>query len=226
MELFRGDCGNLTSIACDNNGGSSFFSSAFVSANAGETFLVRVWEEGNNNFGDFNICVFTSPPVANNDCSSATILSVQNGSCTTQTLATNEQSTSSGLGNCTIGEGATANDVWFTFEATTDAIYTIETSTAGSSLNTVMEVFKGNCGNLISIACNDNANNSTVFSKITIDANTREDIFIRIWENGNNSFGDFNICVFSTPEVSNNHCANAIALPIQAGSCTDYHYSY
>ena len=157
---------------------------------------------------------------ANDNCANATVLTIQANTCTTQTVGTNVAATNDNLGDCTTDNGDTAGDVWFTFTTTEDLIYVIETTDAGGITDPVMEVFTGNdCSNLTAVDCDDNGG-PAAFTKFITQAGASTTFFIRVWESGNNDFGDFNICVRSHPLPTNDACANATALTVQEGSCT------
>ncbi|MFK8101084.1 MAG: gliding motility-associated C-terminal domain-containing protein [Saprospiraceae bacterium] len=100
MAVYSGTCGSLTLISCDDNGGTGSMPSITVDDGcsfelAGATIWVRVWENGNDDFGTFDICVqAVNPPVpstatgcgvygpASNTCCDAVILNESlNGFC-------------------------------------------------------------------------------------------------------------------------------------------------
>ena len=64
LQVFSGACGSLVNVGCVNatgNGGTETFSSTSLSTNT--TYRVRVYHFGNGaNNGNFDICVFISPP--------------------------------------------------------------------------------------------------------------------------------------------------------------------
>ncbi|MEL6864196.1 MAG: hypothetical protein AAFP19_07255 [Bacteroidota bacterium] len=77
MAVYSGsNCGSLTLVACDDNSGGGDMPSIRVEdgcnfADAGATFWVRVWENGNDNNGTFDLCARTVSPVLPNgvvDC--------------------------------------------------------------------------------------------------------------------------------------------------------------
>ena len=62
LAVYSGNCGALTLIDCDDDGGLGLFSLVIATGlTAGETYYAAVWEYGNNAFGDFNICVYEPP---------------------------------------------------------------------------------------------------------------------------------------------------------------------
>ena len=49
-----------------------------------------------------------------------------------------------------------ANDVWFSFTAVTPGIVTVSTC-ANATFDTVLQIFSGNCGSLVSVGCDDDS---------------------------------------------------------------------
>ncbi|MEM8906224.1 MAG: hypothetical protein AAGD05_00130, partial [Bacteroidota bacterium] len=71
MAVYEGmDCSNLVLVACDDNSGGGMNPSLRIDdgchfENVGATYWVRVWENGNNDNGTFDLCAYaTSAPVA------------------------------------------------------------------------------------------------------------------------------------------------------------------
>jgi hypothetical protein len=74
MATYTGSCGSLSLLSCDDDGGTGLFPQIQETGLApGSTVWVRVWEYGNDNFGDFNICATDAgASTANQDCNTAT----------------------------------------------------------------------------------------------------------------------------------------------------------
>ncbi len=166
----------------------------------GNTYYLRVygWYSGNSSATtEFDVCVKVPPsPPANDDCANAVALTVNN-TCTPVT-ATNEGATDSGVGTpgCSYYNGG---DVWFSVVVPSDGAVTIETSSvSGSSVSdTGMAVYEGSCGSLTEIACDDDSG-SGYFSKIDLTGRTAgETLYVRVFEYGNNSFGEFGVCAYN-----------------------------
>ncbi len=64
LAVYSGDdCGNLTLLSCDDNSGGGNnalvrISDGCLFENLGETYWIRVWENGNNNNGAYSICAY------------------------------------------------------------------------------------------------------------------------------------------------------------------------
>lgn len=67
MAIYRGTCNNLQLIVCAATGSSNGGSMPKIDRSGltvGDTIWIRVWEEGNNDFGTFRICASSpTPPV-------------------------------------------------------------------------------------------------------------------------------------------------------------------
>ena len=167
-------------------------------------------------FFSFSILLAQDPP-ANNTYQTATTLTVQDGSCNSQTQgdlahATNSNGSdySSNYINGTYGVNAYA-DVWFKATVPSSGKLTIETSAVlGSTLeDTVLVVYTLSGDTLTEIDCDDDGGAIT-FSKVELTgqvANT--EIYVMVVEYSdqsgynyglNRNLGPFNICAFD-PET-------------------------
>lgn len=77
MAIYSGTCNSLTLISCNDDGSANGFMPS-ITANGltpGSTIYIRFWEYGNDNNGDFSICVEQITPCAtvstNSSCASA-----------------------------------------------------------------------------------------------------------------------------------------------------------
>ncbi len=149
------------------------------------------------------------PALANDDCSGAIPLTLGADACDTPTVVDNSFAHDSGQAtpSCASYSGS---DVWFSVTVPTSGSVTIESSAvAGSSLSdTGMAAYSGTCGSLTEIACADDINYpSNAFSKIELTGQTTGDVlYVRVWEYGNNAFGEFNVCAWdpSASAISEN----------------------
>lgn len=142
-------------------------------------------------------------PPANDLCSGATALTVDANTCTTMTMGDNSFATDSGevSPTCASYQGG---DVWFAVTVPASGEISIETSTVTSSnvSDTGLAVYSGTCGSLTQIECNDDGG-ASFFSKIELTGQNPGDVlYVRVWEYGNNRFGQFNICAWDPSPVS------------------------
>lgn len=140
---------------------------------------------------------------ATDACNSATALNVFDTSCGTPTLLDNTNVPDSGIPSpgCANYYGG---DLWLSIVVPTSGVVSVATSSQAGSLvnNTGLAIYSGDCNNLSLIECNDNARPGTGFSQIDLTGQTAgSTLYVRTFENGNNSFGEFNICAWD-PSVS------------------------
>jgi hypothetical protein len=177
-------------------------------------FFPFVWKLNAASIKENNIVV--APP-ANDECASATALTVNtNFLCTTVTAGTVAEATDSGITSTSSCPGASNadNDVWFKFVAT-DTSHKIELlNITGTNLDLYYMVFdggvSGDCNAMTAIFCG--SSNPGTPSSLT-PGNT---YFINVFTNafGDNANTTFDICVGSTPAAppSNDDCAGAEAI--------------
>ena len=69
IALYKGSCNGLTLLACENTQGPGEWGEmSFVGLTPNDTIFIRVWDENNNDQGDFNICVTNNPIVTPPSC--------------------------------------------------------------------------------------------------------------------------------------------------------------
>ncbi len=171
----------------------------------GTNVTFTVTSDDNNTFTATNNIQYYCPP-ANDDCTSATVLGVDPTTCSTPIVGTNVGASDSGIPfpSCSSAYAyGTGGDVWFSVTVPASGSVSIETSqVSGSSVgDTVMAAYSGDCSNLVEIGCDDDGGPG-LFSKIELTGQTAgEVLYIRVYEYGNNSFGEFNICAWD-PDAS------------------------
>ena len=177
--------GVLIEIGCNDIGGAGYFSKVELSGQAENTeiyvMVVSVKQvEGYEGeyLGPFNICAFdpdAPPPPANNTYQTATALTVQPVSCSTQTQGDLTNATNSNdsdySSSCIWAYGNNPNipyaDVWYKATVPSSGKLTIETSLVSGSVldNTVIVAYTLSEGVLTEIDCN-NEGGAVYFSKI------------------------------------------------------------
>ena len=183
-------CGG-NEIDCQNNSSTKIFSGL----TAGNTYILQVWHD-NFNAGEFNIAIEKTPNAPINDiCSGAVVLPVTN-SCSPMSVS-NLNTTDSGVPSPSCGYYQ-GGDLWFSVTIPSSGSVSVETSQIANSAvsDTGMAAYEGDCSNLTLLECNDDIDypNNT-FSQIQLTGRTPgEIVYFRIWEYGNDSFGDIGIC--------------------------------
>jgi hypothetical protein len=180
----------------------------------GQTYYLQVWLDDFNS-GDFNIVLESLPsPPSNNDCANAIDL-IPDTTCN-PVYSSNFGATDSGVPapSCANYQGG---DLWFTVTVPSGGNIIVETSAgnSGNVTDTGMAVYEGDCNNLNEIDCDDD-DGSGLFSKIILSGRTPgEVLYIRVWEYGNNSYGEIGICAtIPPPPPSNDTCSNPINLTV------------
>jgi gliding motility-associated-like protein len=224
VQLFSGPCNLLTTISCMDN--TNMGQTETIYANnltIGATYRVRIYHyfTGGGSPNTFTICITTPPPPpANDNCSAATALTV-NSSCIYSNATSLNASQS--LAGCT---GTADDDVWFSFVATS-SVHTI-TVDPSAGMDAVVQLYSGNCGNLTSITCMDNAflNGNEIINAVGLTAGNT--YYIRVYDYYSNTGGaPFQICVTgSTPPVPpNDNPCGAIQLPAVTSACNYLNFS-
>ncbi|MGX7666981.1 GEVED domain-containing protein [Flavobacterium pedocola] len=191
FQSFSGSCAGLTDLGCTNaTTGFTAETATLSGLTIGNTYYVRVFSAANGSGqGTFNICITT--PIANDNCSGATAITVNtNGSCTLTTSGTSVTATQSQAG-CA---GTADDDVWFSFVAANTAQDI--TVTPGTMSDVVFQVFSGTCGTLSSMGCIDATLGSSAESASATGLTVGATYYIRVYSysNGTNQ-GTFTVCV-------------------------------
>ena len=141
-QIFSGTCGSLVSVKC-----SDPESSTTTGLTTGETYYVRVHTYSTGNSTSFNICLRTPRPVPVNDlCSNAIALS-----CGQTLSGYTDSSTSDSAPTCNTFTN-TSPGVWYTFTGNGG---TATISLCGSTFDTKLSVYTGNCAGLTCVTAND-----------------------------------------------------------------------
>jgi gliding motility-associated-like protein len=171
MALYSGSCSSPTFIECDDDGepgdGIIMPHIYHTGLTPGQTYYIRVWEYGNNNNGEFGLCV-TSPD--NDDCVNAQQICDLNGygGVTSSAYTIDTPDNMCGIGDpnsptpgCVFGTGYTGtspvqidNNSWLQFTAnSTTAELFVEISSCQNGNGMQMQIFEGtNCSNFIPVS--------------------------------------------------------------------------
>lgn len=221
--------GPFTLVECDNHDSgndSGMPLLALTGQTLGSTLYIMMWDNGNNQFGDYLLCATDNTAPANDEPCNATVLPV-GASCTFTSSNLNYATNSSDystipLNTCGDGTGH-EQDIWFT--ATIPPIGTIEFNTdniAGSFSNSMLEIYTGpDCNNLTSAGCFDDGSPYGVQMSIGYVSGTPGDqVWFRVWEKWGDGQGAGNVDVCAVeqypcganPIFLNDFCANPATL--------------
>jgi len=199
LQIFSGNCSNLTSAGCsDNAGAGSPEDISIAGISNGTQCYARVYGR-NGTSGNFFIKI-TSPPL-NDNCSTAGEL-IPNMS---QMAKTVDATQSAPPGSC---GGTSDDDVWFTFvkASNMDSIVV----TPDFSFNPVLEIRSAPCSSSVAISC-QHTGGRVKLPVSQLSPNTR--YFVRVYSHSG-AAGNFSIRLFqSTGAIPpNDQCSNAEAI--------------
>ncbi len=141
-------------------------------------------------------------PPANDDPCGATLLTVST-TCSYTTSSNINATNTSGVPNPPCG-GYAGKDVWFKAVAPASGYLTIDCDPVPGSFNDgAMAAYKGSCGNLTYLACNDDYQGNGTMPHLALSGLTGGDtIFVRFWKYSGNGTGQFKICMFEPPYLT------------------------
>ncbi len=210
-----GSCPSLTmtELSCADAGSTNpSMPKITVTQPAGTTIFIRFWGWGGE-VGTFGICVTANIPPANNECTNAQALTVNNNLLCGVVAAgtTNNATQSTTLPNPTCATtNAWDDDVWYSFVAT-GVIHRVSLlNVAGTSTAMNITVYSGTCAALTQVGC---INGNTLDVSGLTTGNT---YYVRVFTNVTGTpSATFNICVGTPPPPpSNDECVNATVLTV------------
>ena len=203
IELFSGTCGNLTSLGC-NDDTCGLHSSVTANVTVGNLYYIRVGGYGGAS-GTFDLTLTGCN--AADECTGAIPLRLGANGPYTNALAT----TSATSWTCGFNTG---NDIWLQYQVGFPAVVTFDTCSPNGTVDTVMQVFDGSCGNLNLLGCNDDMGTaacpaSGLRSRVSVTVSAPTTLFVRV--GGYNGLtGRFDVNVGQAP--NNDDCATAITV--------------
>jgi hypothetical protein len=156
-------------------------------------------------------------PIVNDLCGGAISVACNGGPYTGSTAT----ATSDNMPLCGYStDNQVARGVWYVFEGNGDLV---TASLCGSSYDTRLNIYSGDCGSLTCIAGNDdNAGACGAFSlqsQVSFPTVAGEDYYILVHGYVATSFGNYTLNITCeaacSPATSNDNCANALTLTIQ-----------
>jgi gliding motility-associated-like protein len=216
LHVMTGSCGNLSTLACENDGGTGVTETIhFSNLIIGNSYKIRLYHFGlGSGTGSFSICVSNlSPAPSNNSCGNALPI-VPQLNCTFS-LFNNTAATQS-IPGCS---GNADDDVWFLFSAT-QATHTIIVDPI-SSIDPVLQVFSGTCGNLIPLNCVDNNGLNGSEQLLLTGLIPGQQYRFRVYDFYGGEYGQFQVCVSgnSPTAVMNDEPCSAFQLPDVSTEC-------
>jgi large repetitive protein len=226
--LYDGACpATTTAFACDN---AFAFGSGYRIVDGltvGNTYYLRVWMAGSNNYGTMNLCVQEVPaPPSNNECTGAIGLTVNPfGNACTSTVAVNTTGATPSTPATPCGGQEYNDDVWYQFTATSASVMIrasnalLTTSSGNASLG--FALYEAACPSATAaFACDGNFMFGNGYQ--IVDGLTPGNVYyLRIWASGINNYASFNLCVQQVPAApANDECVNAVGLTMNPYGAT------
>ncbi len=215
--------GTLTLLACNDDINFPFnnMSSMDLSGlTVGNTIFVRVWENGNNAVGAFNICAEILSVLPNEPCTAEALTVGSACNYTNQTNVGATRTTSVGTPGCggfttTGGAGNQSKDVWFSFVAPANGRVVIQ-SNSGTLTDGAMALYSssnGLCtGAMTMLApCDDDGGSGLMPLLVHTSLTPGTTYWLRYWGYGN-ATGTFQLCIFSPTGMRPEDCMGGYTL--------------
>lgn len=177
----------------------------------GQVYYIRIYTAGvaAGDYINFNLCIKTPPPPAENeDCSTAMpIVANVGGQCISFGSGNLIEAGASGVANTCIGNAD--DDVWFSFEAISTQHFINILNVEGTTTNLNHAVYSSDCSNLNLLYCS--AANSLASTNTGFVVGTT--YYVRVWSNANTAqIVTFDICIKSksTCETAEPFCASNV----------------
>jgi len=140
------------------------------------------------------------------------------------TVGTNVLATSSGVADPTCGSLAGGADVWYTFTMPSNGYHVSLNAFAGTISESGMTAYVGaDCSSLSELSC---AATASMMETLTVEDGCNFEyagaqIWVRVWELGNDAQGTFEICAVSHPPIQDPTLGTCGANLAAADDCCD-----
>jgi hypothetical protein len=231
VEIFSGGCNSLSSVSqCQRFfDGETYY---FTGLSANTDYQLRVYTDLLYGPANFSICLQATNPPANDDSANAINLT-QALICNNTLAGTVEDATESApnIQMCNGNFAPTANDVWYTFTASTSSA-TFSVEPVGMIFEPVIELFEGNPNNYVTCSY---MNAPGIVEMNMNNLNIGATYYFRIFH-GNiqvlyGSEAAFNICLHELPTIQlgqtfGNNCEPSSVSHNSTGSGNWLHYDF
>ncbi len=153
LGVWYGTRGRLTRVACDDDAGGNLTSSLNAILNAGTTYYIEVASYSTTSGGNLSISLTYTIP--NDDINGAILINGTPYSNTQNTIYATSASDDPNLCTPNASRLAGSRTVWYRFTPNSNG--TMNANTIGSTYDTVLAVWTGTRGNLVSISCDDDS---------------------------------------------------------------------
>lgn len=210
-QVLSGACSStMNTLLCTDNNAGGLISGLTV----GTTYRIRLYTWSSTGNTTQNICLSAPPPPPSNDeCNTATALTVNSGTtCTTQTSGTFASATGSSQANgCW---GTADDDLWYTFTATGPSHVVGINNATGSTTDVMYAVYSGSCASPgTALVCNEiYGSGSSTVTGLTAGNTYRVRVFS--WSSSSQT-ATFDVCVTTPPPPpANDDCGAAVNLTV------------
>ena len=167
FEVFS-DCMNAIAGSCTNATGAGGLETYEASGlTVGNTYFIRVYHFSDQVPSDwtFNICVYGVLAPENDECTSATMVTVNaDADCNTKTSGTIAGATASMMDDH-LCVGEENDDVWFVFTANSNVHEVSFSNIQGNTSPLHWSIWKGSCAALTLVQCHDGATSAGISTK-------------------------------------------------------------
>lgn len=225
LEIFSGNCSALTTLGCSDNPTNASATEKVSPGNLtpGQTYYVRIYGWSTST-GPFSICVKRPPTstVANDECATATTVTVGTGGCQFPVAGSTTGATASGQAACT---GIADDDVWYRFTVGTSGLHKFRVNGL-AGFDAVMQIYSGTCSALTQLACIDRTV-AGVQEDTLLNLTAGQTIFVRIFDFfGGSGTGAFGLCIDRVVAPAHDNCTGAMTMTVNsATTCTGIYTS-
>lgn len=211
ITVYEGEIGSLVEVECDDDDSNDGFFSliSLEERTPGEVLYLRVFEFGGDAVGTFQVSAYDTPPPPNDDPDGAIELTVGSVFADFPEIGTNISATASEVADPSILDPTCSTygggDIWYSVAVPSTGQIIVETNRIDGSpiTDTGMSIYEGEIGTLIEVECDDDDSEDGFFSLISlVDRTPGEILFIRVFEFGNDSFGDLQTSAYSDCSVN------------------------
>jgi hypothetical protein len=171
LTAYRGGCGELVEAACSDDVQPGQHSRVEVAVEAGETVVFEITSRGEESGGGTLVFNLDATIPLNDECEMPTEVGELPYTAMQRTSGATT-SESDPVQSCGVAPGQNANSVWYGLTVPRAGLLVVDTQ--GSTYDTVLSLYTGECGELSEVACNgDTPENLQSRVKVAVEAGQR-----------------------------------------------------
>jgi hypothetical protein len=203
--FYTGSCGDFTEILCDGDDEITFDDPSL----GGETIYIRAYRFNNRQGSDFELCLLTNDPVANDNCADAIALSVGE-TCDFQVFDSFNATDEIGVAADPTCGDYQGNDVWFNFEVPDNGRFAVRRQNVDGDFG--YSLYTGTCGNFTFQSCSESPL-QTIYNNAGLAGQTA---YLRVFNRNSTIGGEFELCIV---EVDCSNTLEGTAFIDECGTC-------